>query len=81
MLLSFIGWLLPTRSRRPAAAAHDSRMKQATVDVKSLASMVCKEKEISCLLEITLQVTTNQTIVVVISLSHSIQIYIYSLLF
>jgi hypothetical protein len=39
-LLSLIGWLLPTRSSRPAAAAHDSLMKQATVAVKSLASIV-----------------------------------------
>lgn len=40
VLFSFIGWLLPTRSSRPAAAAQESRMKQATVEVKSFTSIV-----------------------------------------
>lgn len=39
-VVSLIGWLLPTRSNRPAAAAQVRRMKQATVDVKSPTSIV-----------------------------------------
>lgn len=38
--VSLIGCGLPTRSNRPAAAAQVSRMKQATVEVKSPTSMV-----------------------------------------
>lgn len=40
LVLSLIGWLLPTRSNRPAAAAQVRRMKQATVEVKSPTSIV-----------------------------------------
>lgn len=39
-MVSLIGWLLPTRSNRPAAAAQVRRMKQATVEVKSPTSIV-----------------------------------------
>lgn len=50
VLLSLMGWLLPTRSRRPAAAAHERRMKQATVEVKSFTSMVWRNKKQQSLL-------------------------------
>lgn len=51
VLLSFMGWLLPTRSRRPAAAAQERRMKQATVEVKSFTSIVCRDEKQQLLLQ------------------------------
>lgn len=44
--LLLIGWPLPTRSSRPAAAAHDSCMKQATVDVKSPTAITKKQERV-----------------------------------
>lgn len=46
LVVSLIGWLLPTRSNRPAAAAQVSLMKHATVDVKSPTSIVWNGKPV-----------------------------------
>lgn len=77
VLLSLIGWLLPTRSSRPAAAAQESRMKQATVEVKSFTSIVWKNKKQQLLLWYSMAFANHRGKSDVSSGSRQIDVWIY----